>query len=568
MGYREIFFPHFSHKTLSAIYCSLPMKSEYRKSLIIGIIFLAALRVFAARHMMNPDGISYIEIGSAYLQGNFSLAINAWWSPLYAIIIAFPLVVFSVSPYWEFTVVHVINFFIFIFAFACFYFLLQEIKLRISEKEKILPFSLFEFLAYSIFVITSLNVISVALVTPDLLVSGFTYLIVALLLRIGRAPTEQKNFVFLGVALGLGYLTKTPILLLGVVFFAITYIVSKSLKYTALAGIIFLIISACFFVPLSFYKGRFTVGDSGPVNYAWYVNGAKRHIHWQGGDGLGTPVHSTQKILEIPAIYEFAEPVSGMYALWYDPSYWHEGIQPHFDLRQQIANLITNIKYYIEALKRYYIVFIMVLLLLFIRIRARVEFIKNIIKNQWIILCSALVGLGMFEIVLVQNRYVAPFIALLFIGIFAGMRFQNSEQLSYAKKIVFIGSLIVFAIVFYVAGRDFFYNFNEPHAQWQVADELNKMGIWSGDSVAFVGNWYSGLTAYWAHLSGVRIIAEMPSSPDNQRYWHGSREFQQNVIDAFRSTGAKAIVAEPGPYYSSMPGWQKIGITDYFIYRF
>ena len=51
-------------------------------------------------------------------------------------------------------------------------------------------------------------------------------------------------------------------------------------------------------------------------------------------------MHPTRKVFDRPAIYEFgSDPVGGTYPIWYDPSYWHEGETPHFDLRGQLRVL-------------------------------------------------------------------------------------------------------------------------------------------------------------------------------------------------------------------------------------
>ena len=45
--------------------------------------------------------------------------------------------------------------------------------------------------------------------------------------------------------------------------------------------------------------------------------------------------------------------------------------------------------------------------------------------------------------------------------------------------------------------------------QWEVARGLHEMGIPQGSDLGSIG---TGLGAYWAHLVGVRIIAEIPDA--------------------------------------------------------
>ena len=85
-------------------------------------------------------------------------------------------------------------------------------------------------------------------------------------------------------------------------------------------------------VLLSLAKGRVTFSDTGKLAYAWYNYGLPLR-NWQGQPaGSGTPVHPTRKLYEHPAVYEFNGPIRSSYPPWYDPSYWNEGLSPHFQL--------------------------------------------------------------------------------------------------------------------------------------------------------------------------------------------------------------------------------------------
>ena len=53
------------------------------------------------RHYVNPDGLSYIDMGEAYIRGDWDMAINTYWSPLYAWLIGITLFIIKPSPYWE-----------------------------------------------------------------------------------------------------------------------------------------------------------------------------------------------------------------------------------------------------------------------------------------------------------------------------------------------------------------------------------------------------------------------------------------------------------------------------------
>ena len=95
---------------------------------------------------------------------------------------------------------------------------------------------------------------------------------------------------------------------------------------------------------LSNAKGRFTFGDTGRLNYAFYVNDLVNRPYWHGEDaGLGTPTHSHRRLNAIPPVEDVFGPGPGSYPLWYDPSYWYDGVRPHFEWRGQLRTLRASL---------------------------------------------------------------------------------------------------------------------------------------------------------------------------------------------------------------------------------
>ena len=90
-------------------------------------IALGAVHTWADRFSMNADGISYIDMGIAYWRGDWTMAINGYWSPLYAWLVGLALLLLAPTPYWEFPAVHLVNFVVYLCAFGCFHFFLTEL---------------------------------------------------------------------------------------------------------------------------------------------------------------------------------------------------------------------------------------------------------------------------------------------------------------------------------------------------------------------------------------------------------------------------------------------------------
>src|SRR5207302_11443021 len=90
-------------------------------------IALGALQVWAHRNEMNPDGISYIEMAEAAARGAWHALANAYWSPLYPLLLSVSFRLFHPRMYWEFTSVHVVNFGLYLVDLFCFEFFLKEL---------------------------------------------------------------------------------------------------------------------------------------------------------------------------------------------------------------------------------------------------------------------------------------------------------------------------------------------------------------------------------------------------------------------------------------------------------
>jgi hypothetical protein len=93
------------------------------------VLSLGGLHVWAAvvSHSMNEDGISYLDIGDAYFKGDWWAAVNSVWSPMYSWILGLVMRVAEPPMEWEFALVHVINFMIFVGALACFEFFWRQL---------------------------------------------------------------------------------------------------------------------------------------------------------------------------------------------------------------------------------------------------------------------------------------------------------------------------------------------------------------------------------------------------------------------------------------------------------
>src|SRR5262245_31058894 len=84
-------------------------------------MLLCGLHAYANRHLINPDGLSYLDLAT----GDGS--INGYWSPLYPWLLGMVLRGVGAGPYWECALAHAVNVGLFLVSLAAFEWLLSEV---------------------------------------------------------------------------------------------------------------------------------------------------------------------------------------------------------------------------------------------------------------------------------------------------------------------------------------------------------------------------------------------------------------------------------------------------------
>lgn len=549
---------------------------SYRAVFWILVACVGFLPAWTYRHAMNPDGISYLELAWASVHHGVHALVNGYWSPLYPFLLGVFFRIFQPAPRVEFTAVHLFNVALFFLSAAAFEMFLSELiraqhtsganqtgKGPISAGTMRLAGSL-------LFVWAARFWAGTIAVCPDLLVAVAVFLATALLLRIRAARASSWHFLLLGIVLGLGYLAKAAMFLLAFVFLFAAFAAAKSaglranaaIARTALAGIVFAAIAGPYVAALSAQKGRATFGDVGRIAYAEFVDGATKLVHWRGErPGTGTPAHPTRQIFQDPALYEFASPVGGSYPPWYDPSYWYEGVQPHFSVRGQAKALLRSANMYLKLFSRTGALWAAALLLVILRRNLQWG---GFSPGTWWAIAPTVAALGMYALVLVEARYVAPFAVMLLLWLIGKLRVSDHATQREALCIWFaVVAMPALALAFGLE-RDGRRALHEPADEhWIAAQTLNRAGFVRGARVGYIG---TGLDAYWAHLAGARIVAEIPDS-EVARYSAASAETKREVWRRFAEAGAQALVTRTAEAASTADGWERIPGTGFFVRR-
>jgi hypothetical protein len=350
------------------------------------------------------------------------------------------------------------------------------------------------------------------------------------------------------------------------------------------AALVFLLFAVPWVAALSRAKGHLTVGDSGRLNYLACVNGVDcwfpgdsgrmrcgdigsvwgvDEIEFPGGKMLRHPV---QRIFDAPATYQFAGPVGGTYPFWYDPSYWQEGIKPHFDLRDQASALRRGMQSYwklcssVSLLLNVTAAFCILLLLT----PKRLACIK-LSAAKWPVALPALSALGLYALVQVEYRYIAPFVLILWLAAFAGVwlrSYERSRTLVAIISISITATTLLSAVVFEVQNPVAWKSADPVY--WQAAMDLRQSGIRPGDKLAVIASGPMGANVpFIARLARLQVVAQVNR---RDRFFASLPSTQARVTEAIARTGAKAILtfAEPPPAQSGTR-WKPLELTNYYV---
>jgi hypothetical protein len=542
-------------------------------------IVLCGLHAYAARHSMNPDGVSYLDLADGMARGDWNACLNSYWSPLYPSLLAAALTILRPTPYWECAVVHGLNFFIFLGTLAAFeWFLTQWLREWPAEEEGqevSLPTWARLGLVYALFIYMARRLVTVSMVTPDMCLAAFVFLAAGLVLRIRVLGPAPGRSLTLGLVLASAYLVKAIMFPLAFVFLAASALAAgrwrNALKHVAMAGLAFGFVAGGYATALSASRGYVTFGDSGKLNYAWYVDGVPRP-HASAVDGL---THPPRRLSEAIGVYEFAEQGKGTYPLWYDPPYWYQGVTLRVGLRQQVAALCRTMADYFTLLAEQlpgFTATIVVLLLfgLFGRgdpWRARLGESLLLWVRQYPILLPALAALGLYGLVgHVEARLIGPFLVLLAASVVGVVRIAEGQRQAagyLAQACLCILAALLGVNVLFDTGKAAaaLARGEGPHAHssWRIAESVRQQGLREGDAVAFVGFTFD---AYWARLARLRIIAEVPQAQAS-RFWAASDSVRTAALEALHHAGSRVVVSQG--VGGAAAGWQPISGTD-FVY--
>ena len=531
-------------------------------------VVLGAVAALAGRDTMNHDGVSYLDLADAYLRGDWGAALSGYWSPLYAWVLAAAMGLAAPTPRWEYTVVHIVNFAIYLLALACFEVLIKEFIAsdRKGVAADALPRWVWWACGYSLFVSLSLTLITIRVATPDMCLAAAVFMASALLLRIQRGDATGSTWVCFGGLLGLSYLTKGAMFLVSVAFLASTLWspgpLSRRIRRASAAGLAFACVAAPLVVSLSIAKGRLTFGDTGRIAYAVYVNGDE--LVRPTGGALRHPLRTS---LESPRIFEYAAPIAATYPPWYDPSYWHEGERVRLEMGDQMrasaATLAALCRLFLDPWAQ--LNWTAGVLLLFATAPSPSRRAGRLVAFAPAVVPTAAAA-GLYMLVYLEPRYLAPFLPLFWLPVLSCLRWPRAHGARTTAAIVIAAIAVTSAIVaLSVSVWPQRADYRSTPEYWRAAQALHRSGVGPGDRVAAISDRTVGVGgAFVARLSRTRIVAELDGFHAFQAATPARRG---EIIRALLKPGVRAILArgEPPPSVPALR-WTRLGETSYYVY--
>ena len=549
---------------------------------VLGAV-LAFAQAWFSRFQVWDNTISYLDMGNYFFHGHYASIINGFWAPVCAFLLGLTMTLFRPSLYWEYPTVHLVMFLMFLFTMACFdYFLRQVMQFGYgggpSKKNSGEQDWAWITIGYTLFLWSSLQLIGLGDIDPEMLVAGLFYLACGLLVAIYVGRASWKEFLALGVAIGLSYLTKSAVLPICLLILLIAWLSAKQkARYVMISAITFVAIAAPFIAALSSQKGRFAWGESIKYDYAVSVNRIP-HIHWQGG-ALTPAAHPTRELFAAPATYEFREPFQGTFPPEYDISYWYEGVKPQFHLRRQLEVLRVCLLWEFETLFRWLNGVLLTTLFLVLYETGRGWRILKDFLRYWFLIIPTLFRAIFHAMVYYHPNYLAASFVVLLLCLFLSA--APSDSLARSRLLSGVAVLqcaVFFCLVGLPLMLDLF-NIHPLHARAaekatypEIAQKASEMGLRPGDEIASLNySNTSGLTM-WAHLAHAQIIAEVHShdtwqpEEEAESFWKADPLTQEKIMQKLSQTGARAVISQDKPSGAGAEGWLEIGTTGYYLY--
>ena len=544
------------------------------------VIILATCQLWSTRYVIDPDGTAYVDVARAWLRGDWIDALNTYWSPLYIWLYAAALALFSPSIHWQIPLLHLIALAGFLCAFAAWEWLTSEWeKWRGPSDHPMLS----RVVGYCVVAWAGLRLTGLGWFnSADVLVMALLLAATAILVRVHRGVAGNRDVFLLGAMLGVGFLAKTAFATILWVFLVVLAVLLRSwadrrILITALTAFA---IALPFVAAISIAHHRFTIGDSGRLNYSWHVTGISVEGYKDGAYPPGPEIeHPIRVLLAHPRVLSFEQHLVGTLPVHADVSWWCAGYPARFNRARELMILWSNIKFSVIAFIRCPANFLVLICLPFGAFAMGKAF-----AQAWFLWTPALIFAATYCLVFSDYRYLAGSYALLGFALIAA-----TWYVVLPRRVALVSTWATPVVALLLMGWSFRHMVPQflgdvagrrvplEYFNAEIAQKMTRQGLRPGDRVAIIG---ASLTAAHVGLERAQIVAMIPERvSQNDRYpgrpmefsfgktdqfWRASPQVQQQVLQAFRSVGAKWVFADCVPGWADRSGWQLAGGAQIF----
>jgi hypothetical protein len=574
-----------------------------RRPLLVYLVALVPVMGLAAGfapYMMDGDSVAYMDIADLLRAHRWADAVNGYWHPLYPALLgvaqglAHPSRTNELGVYFA---VNLLTFFAQVAAMLWFVTALVRLRAAMGAAPAALSLNALRMLGVGLLVIAAQRELTLNRVGPDgllqaLILAGLTMLLQAL-------TTDRLMFApLMGMLFGLAYLTKSFAFLVALLAIAVLVLFQwlvqrrpllRAVTSGALALVVFAAVAGPYVAALSRQKHRFDFGDSGSLNYAWYVGGTeKMHLEpWMTKDFGAAKVelvHPEKQLLIPPGIYSYKEHALGTYPAWFDPTYFNERVVPHIELGQLAKrderNIVLVVRYLLNHPEP------LILLALLLSAGARLRFREG--RFWWPSVALGLAMWAIYGLVNIEERYVTVAYFAVLLPLFAALEVRAESDarpggLLPANALRSGAGVLVVLLAFLALSETLRVALQERREQsvagiahgWQdpeifgAAEGLRAMGVGPGDEIACVGTKACLDDHYWARLAGVQILTEMfEPNPKHLIDQLDALPNREQAYDVVRAQGARVLVGrfDPGEMNAAHPasaGWVRLGETAF-----
>lgn len=559
------------------------------------VLALAVADGWSARHHVNPDGISYLDVGNTVFAHGIKAGANVTWSPVYTWILGGALELLQPSRSHELLLVMGVNVVITAVVLAVFAWWLSELfsLMRARGTRLLISEPILVLLAYGVVAWAVLRTITVTVVSPDMLLAATAFAGTAILMRIARVGGSPLTWIALGVVIGLGYLTKSGFVGPAVAACAAVPVLTsggipRRTIGLSLSVLALLCVSVPFIAVLSSREGQLEIGSNGTLNYAWNVDRVTLYLNWTGGNGeFGRPLHPTL-IATAPNTFAYASPIAGSIPIWYDPSYWYQGVHAKFIVDGQIHALGSSVYHTLRISLDSPLILLFVPVAMLWRVRDREHrtpsrpsqlenrrswsgsVVGGLVRHSYLAL--SLVGIAAYLPLHTEARFIGGYVAILAItGFLLACGWPQRERLSTARVAQVSGLTAVVAaiilayaalgpvdhVVAQLAGGD-----APGTTDLRVARALKRAGVRAGDGIVFVGEPAGVPDAYWARLDRARVVGNISNA--NGDFWRMPPAVQEDRLTLLRKRSGASFAISDQPAARSATGWIRIAGTGDF----